>query len=72
MRWERVRSCRAVLQGYRGPAWVLVGDEPLIRPEPLADLLARQRAEGAACLVSRTALGHDRLGDLRTDAVPDA
>src|SRR4051794_14940730 len=58
---DAVRSCRAVLQGYRGPAWVLVGDEPLIRPEPLADLLARQRAEGAACLLG-TAVVPDPTG----------
>ena len=30
---------------------MLVGDEPLLRPEPLADLLDRQAAERAACLM---------------------
>src|SRR4051794_33217566 len=58
---DAVRSCRPVLQGYSGPTWVLVGDEPLIRPEPLADLLARQRAEGAACLMG-TAVVPDPTG----------
>src|SRR3954467_3403658 len=27
---DAVRSCRRVLEGYHGPAMVLVGDEPLI------------------------------------------
>src|SRR5512144_2939547 len=31
-----VKACRPLLEGYRGPALVLVGDEPLLRPEPLA------------------------------------
>src|SRR5580692_4205183 len=30
-----VKICREVLAGYEGPALVLVGDEPLLRPEPL-------------------------------------
>jgi bifunctional UDP-N-acetylglucosamine pyrophosphorylase/glucosamine-1-phosphate N-acetyltransferase len=51
-----VKTCRAVLEGYAGPALVLVGDEPLLRPEPLADLLARQKAERAACLMGTTEL----------------
>src|SRR5262249_42293186 len=48
---DAVRSCREALEGYRGPALVLVGDEPLLRPDPLADLLERQRHDGAACLL---------------------
>jgi bifunctional UDP-N-acetylglucosamine pyrophosphorylase/glucosamine-1-phosphate N-acetyltransferase len=48
---DAVRMCRGVLADYRGPALVLVGDEPLIRPEPLADLLALQQSEGVACLL---------------------
>src|SRR3954469_15050323 len=48
---DAVRACRPLLGDYRGPALVLVGDEPLIRPEPLADLLARREAEDAACLL---------------------
>lgn len=51
-----VKSCRAILEGYEGPCLVLVGDEPLIRPEPLADLLERQKAEHAACLLGTTEL----------------
>jgi bifunctional UDP-N-acetylglucosamine pyrophosphorylase/glucosamine-1-phosphate N-acetyltransferase len=58
---DAVRACRDVLGGYAGPAFVLVGDEPLVRPEPLADLLARQRAEGAACLLG-TAVVPDPTG----------
>lgn len=46
-----VKVCRPLLEGYEGPALVLVGDEPLLRPEPLADLLERQRNESAACLL---------------------
>lgn len=58
---DALKACRPVLEGYTGPAWVLVGDEPLIRPEPLAGLLARQRAEGAACLMG-TAVVPDPTG----------
>jgi bifunctional UDP-N-acetylglucosamine pyrophosphorylase/glucosamine-1-phosphate N-acetyltransferase len=55
------KICRPLLEGYTGPALVLVGDEPLLRPEPLADLLARQRQEGASCLLG-TAEVHDPMG----------
>lgn len=53
---DAVRACQGLLRDYRGPAFVLVGDEPLLRPEPLADLLARQREEGAACLLGTSIL----------------
>ncbi|WP_165245254.1 bifunctional UDP-N-acetylglucosamine diphosphorylase/glucosamine-1-phosphate N-acetyltransferase GlmU [Paludisphaera soli] len=46
-----VKVCRPLLEGYEGPILVLVGDEPLLRPEPLADLLDRQAHERAACLL---------------------
>ena len=46
-----VKICRPLLADYQGPAMILVGDEPLLRPEPLADLLARQKQEAAACLL---------------------
>jgi bifunctional UDP-N-acetylglucosamine pyrophosphorylase/glucosamine-1-phosphate N-acetyltransferase len=58
---DAVRACRPVLEGYEGPALVLVGDEPLLRPEPLANLMARQRSEGAACLLG-TAILPDPTG----------
>lgn len=58
---DAVRSCRPLLEGYSGPAWVLVGDEPLIRAEPLADLLARMRTERASCLLG-TAVVADPTG----------
>jgi bifunctional UDP-N-acetylglucosamine pyrophosphorylase/glucosamine-1-phosphate N-acetyltransferase len=45
-----------VLDDYQGPALVLVGDEPLIRPEPLADLVALQQTDGAACLLGTAVL----------------
>ncbi|MFO0950861.1 MAG: sugar phosphate nucleotidyltransferase [Isosphaeraceae bacterium] len=48
---DAVRSCRELLEGYSGPALVLVGDEPLIRSGPLSDLLERHHAEQAACLL---------------------
>jgi bifunctional UDP-N-acetylglucosamine pyrophosphorylase/glucosamine-1-phosphate N-acetyltransferase len=53
---DAVRACRGVLEDYRGPALVLVGDEPLLRPEPLADLLSRQRNDQAACLLGTAVL----------------
>jgi bifunctional UDP-N-acetylglucosamine pyrophosphorylase/glucosamine-1-phosphate N-acetyltransferase len=51
-----VKVCRDLIGSYEGPALVLVGDAPLIRPRPLADLLQRQRDEGAACLLGTTEL----------------
>lgn len=48
---DAVKSTHEVLKDYQGPALVLVGDEPLIRPGPLANLLARQRMDHAACLL---------------------
>ncbi len=51
-----VKSCRPLLDGYAGPALILVGDEPLLRPQPLADLLERQHLEQAACLLGTTFL----------------
>jgi bifunctional UDP-N-acetylglucosamine pyrophosphorylase/glucosamine-1-phosphate N-acetyltransferase len=56
-----VKICRPLLADYHGPALVLVGDEPLLRPDPLADLLARQRLDRAACLMG-TALLEDPTG----------
>ncbi len=56
-----VKICRELLADYQGPVLVLVGDEPLLRPEPLADLLARQEHDGAACLLG-TAKVHDPMG----------
>ena len=58
---DAVRACRPLLGDYQGPALVLVGDEPLIRPAPLADLLARREADGAACLLG-TAIVPDPTG----------
>jgi len=58
---DAVRACRGLLEGYQGPIMVLVGDEPLIRPEPLADLLDRQRTEQSACLLG-TAILPDPTG----------
>lgn len=48
---DAVKSCRPLLEGYEGAAFVLVGDEPLLRAEPLAALLNLQQAEKAACLM---------------------
>lgn len=56
-----VKVCRPLLEGYQGPVMVLVGDEPLLRAEPLADLFARQEHEKAACLLG-TARVHDPMG----------
>ncbi len=51
-----VRVCRPLLEGYHGPALVLVGDEPLLRATPLARLLERFSSEHAACLLGSTVL----------------
>ncbi len=58
---DAVRACQPVLKGYQGTAMVLVGDEPLVRPGPLADLIARQQAEGASALLG-TAVVPDPTG----------
>ena len=58
---DAVKSAKSVLGSYQGPALVIVGDEPLIRAEPLADLLARREASGAACLLG-TAVVDDPTG----------
>jgi bifunctional UDP-N-acetylglucosamine pyrophosphorylase/glucosamine-1-phosphate N-acetyltransferase len=58
---DAVRACREVLEGYDGPVLVLVGDEPLLRPEPLAELLARQKSDKLACLLG-TAVLEDPTG----------
>jgi bifunctional UDP-N-acetylglucosamine pyrophosphorylase / glucosamine-1-phosphate N-acetyltransferase len=55
------KVCRPVLGDYEGPAMILVGDEPLLRPEPLADLYRRQQHDGAACLLG-TAVLPDAMG----------
>jgi bifunctional UDP-N-acetylglucosamine pyrophosphorylase / glucosamine-1-phosphate N-acetyltransferase len=56
-----VKICRSLLAGYEGPAMVLVGDEPLLRPRPLADLFDRQHHDQAACLLG-TAMLDDPTG----------
>lgn len=58
---DAVKASRPLLEGYRGPAFVLVGDEPLLRAEPLAGLLAEQQQQHAACLMG-TALLSDPFG----------
>jgi bifunctional UDP-N-acetylglucosamine pyrophosphorylase/glucosamine-1-phosphate N-acetyltransferase len=58
---DAVRACRPALADYEGPALVLVGDEPLIRPAPLADLFTRQQNDRAACLLG-TAIVPDPTG----------
>jgi len=51
------KICRPLLAGYEGPALILVGDEPLLRPGPLADLLERQHLDQTACLLGTVLLG---------------
>ena len=58
---DAVKACQPALEGYHGPAMVLVGDEPLVRPGPLADLLDRQQKDGAAALLG-TAVVPDPTG----------
>jgi bifunctional UDP-N-acetylglucosamine pyrophosphorylase / glucosamine-1-phosphate N-acetyltransferase len=56
-----VKVCRPLLTDYEGPLLVLVGDEPLLRPQPLANLLERQSIDQAACLLG-TAVMEDPMG----------
>jgi len=53
-----VKCCRPLLDDYEGPVMILVGDEPLLRPGPLANLLERQRVDGAACLLGTAVVGN--------------
>jgi bifunctional UDP-N-acetylglucosamine pyrophosphorylase/glucosamine-1-phosphate N-acetyltransferase len=56
-----VKVCRPLLTGYEGPLLVLVGDEPLLRAQPLANLVVHQQADQAACLLG-TAVMDDPMG----------
>jgi bifunctional UDP-N-acetylglucosamine pyrophosphorylase/glucosamine-1-phosphate N-acetyltransferase len=56
-----VKICRPMLDSYEGSILVLVGDEPLLRPQPLAELLKQQQADQAACLLG-TAVMDDPMG----------
>lgn len=56
-----VKCARPLLEGFSGPAMVLVGDEPLMRAEPLADLLQRGQEQKTACLLG-TATVDDPTG----------
>ncbi len=56
-----VKVCRPLLAEYEGPLLVLVGDEPLLRAEPLAALLEHQQVDQAACLLG-TAVMDDPMG----------
>src|SRR3954471_20548095 len=58
---DAVKACQPLLKDYSGPAMVLVGDEPLVRPGPLTDLMKRQRDDQAACLLG-TAIVPDPTG----------
>ena len=58
---DAVKACLPALAGYKGTAMVLVGDEPLIRAKPLADLLERHKNENSACLMG-TAIVPDPTG----------
>src|SRR5437762_4332755 len=51
-----VKICRPLLADYEGPALILVGDEPLLRPQPLADLLRRQQVDRTACFLGTVVL----------------
>jgi bifunctional UDP-N-acetylglucosamine pyrophosphorylase/glucosamine-1-phosphate N-acetyltransferase len=53
---DAVLACRPLLEGVSGPALILVGDEPLLRAEPLRDLLSRQREERLDCLMGTAVL----------------
>lgn len=58
---DAVKAAHPALGDYAGPAMVLVGDEPLIRPEPLVRLLEIQQRDKDACLMG-TAVVPDPTG----------
>lgn len=56
-----VKAAREALAGYEGPVMVLVGDQPLLRPEPLMELLKNRQAANAACVLG-TSVVEDPTG----------
>jgi bifunctional UDP-N-acetylglucosamine pyrophosphorylase / glucosamine-1-phosphate N-acetyltransferase len=56
-----VKICRPLLDSYEGPVLILVGDEPLLRPQPLAELLNRQKIDQSVCLLG-TAVMDNPMG----------
>ncbi len=48
---DAVKACRPFLEGYSGPALILVGDEPLVRPDSLKGLLDRCKSDQVTCLL---------------------
>jgi len=56
-----VMMCRDALAGFEGQVVVVAGDSPLVRPESIAELLAEQRRNGAACILG-TAKKDDPTG----------
>lgn len=55
-----VKMCRSTLEGYSGPVLILAGDVPLLRPEPLCDLLRRQVSDRADCLLGTAEVSDPR------------
>lgn len=53
---DAVKAAHPLMGGYQGPVMVLVGDEPLVRPGPLADLLSIQKRDKDACLLGTAVL----------------
>lgn len=53
--------CADAMAGYKGPVIVLAGDGPMVRPELLANMLARYEATGAKAFLA-TALVQDPTG----------
>lgn len=56
-----VKAAREALAGYAGPVMVLVGDQPLLRPEPLVELLRVRDQQAAACVLG-TSVVEDPTG----------
>jgi bifunctional UDP-N-acetylglucosamine pyrophosphorylase/glucosamine-1-phosphate N-acetyltransferase len=67
-----VMMCREQLANHDGPALILTGDAPLMRPESFAALLADFQAANAACVIgtAETEQNHG-LGRIVRDAAGD-
>jgi bifunctional UDP-N-acetylglucosamine pyrophosphorylase/glucosamine-1-phosphate N-acetyltransferase len=64
-----VMMCADALAGHNGPVLVLAGDTPLLRGKSLAELLAVQTKENAACVIGTAVTdSNEGLGRIVRDA----
>jgi bifunctional UDP-N-acetylglucosamine pyrophosphorylase/glucosamine-1-phosphate N-acetyltransferase len=66
---DALRAARHLVEDYAGPLLVLAGDMPLLRPEPLSQLIDRLREASAACVLGTAEVENPRgFGRIVRDA----